>query len=76
MRICDKCEYCDFEKPKPFFETLKSSVTCLKSGMTGLPILGIVQYAYELEINIKYCPMCGRKLNKQPPAMAKENKDV
>lgn len=66
------CEYCDFKKPKPFFETLKSSVSCLKSGMTGLPILEIVQYAYELDININYCPMCGRKLNKQPPAMANE----
>ena len=40
------CEYCDFKKPKPFFETLKSSVSCLKSGMTGLPILEIVQYSF------------------------------
>ena len=56
------CKYCDFSNPKPFFDTLKSSVTCCKSGMTGLPILEIVQYAYELDININFCPMCGRKL--------------
>lgn len=54
------CKYC--EEGKPIFETLKSSVRVLKSGNTGLPTLRIVQYAYELDINIHYCPMCRRKL--------------
>lgn len=58
-------EYCNFKNPKPSFETLKSSGTCLKSGMTGLPILEIVKYAHELDININYCPMCGRKLTEE-----------
>ena len=56
------CKYCKSENPEPIFETLKNSVSVLKSGNTGLPILEIVQYAYELDINIYYCPMCGRKL--------------
>lgn len=56
------CKYCKRENQEPIFKTLKDSVSVAKSGNTGLPILEIVQYAYELEINIHYCPMCGRKL--------------
>lgn len=59
------CKYCKRKNPEPIFETLKNSVRVVKSGMTGLPILEIVQYAYELDINIHYCPKCGRKLEEK-----------
>lgn len=56
------CEYCKNENPKPLFLDKKSSIIIRKSDVTGQPILHIVQYAYELEINISKCPKCGRNL--------------
>lgn len=56
------CEYCKNENPKPLFLDKKTSIIIRKSDVTGLPILHIIQFAYELEINISKCPKCGRKL--------------
>ena len=56
------CKYCQNKNPKPLFIDNNSSVTIRKSGSSGLPILHIIQFAYELEINISKCPKCGRKL--------------
>lgn len=56
------CEYCQNENPKPLFIDKNSSVIISKSGSTGFPILHIIQFAYELEINISKFPKCGRNL--------------
>ena len=77
------CEYCEGGKP------LREKLNCFCAGSIRFVRVVKQRFGYYLSIStwgkfgkwqkfikIQYCPMCGRKLNKQPPAMAKENKDV
>lgn len=77
------CEYC--EGVKPVYE----NNVCFLAGSIRFIHIVKQKFGHYLSIStwgklgknqkfikIQYCPMCGRKLNKQPPAMAKENKDA
>ena len=57
------CEYCE---PKPLKWAYRFYF--------GVKANGRPRHALK-NVSINFCPMCGRKLNEQPPAMAKENKD-
>ena len=77
------CEYCTKFHEKPFNNEDGDSHFMLcwnySSFKNRKKVWHIVALAEGVGVHsgkINYCPMCGRKLNKQPPAMAKEKKDV
>lgn len=76
------CEYCTKFHEKPFnnedcdsYFMLCWNYSSSKDRKKVWHILALAEGVGVHSGKINYCPMCGRKLNKQPPAMAKENKD-
>jgi hypothetical protein len=72
------CEYCEKKKSIVFNRFVESHLFISKEEkriywrLDNIPENGRTCVSYA---DIEFCPMCGRKLNKQPPAMAKENEN-